>query len=139
MRLVFSRSRTVGSLLIRAACWSPFSHCGIWTEDGTVIEATWPQGVREVGLATFVKHATHWEFVDIDVPNEAAGIAWGRSQIGKPYDVWGVIGLGLRRNWQADDAWWCSEFMEMLVAKAERPRFRRDAHRLTPYHSWIAV
>lgn len=139
MRLIFSRSHTVGSVVIRGVTWSPWSHCGIWTPDGTVLEANYPHGVREVALATFLKHASHWEFVDIDVPDEAAGIAWARSQIGKPYDVWGVIGLGLRRDWQADDAWWCSEFMEMAVVKTGRVRYRRDMHRLTPYHCWIAA
>ena len=32
-------------------------------------------------------------------------IAAARSQVGKPYDLWGVLGLGFKREWQDDESW----------------------------------
>lgn len=139
MRLVFSRSHSIGSLAIRGVSWGPWSHCGAWTPEGTVLEATWPHGVQEVSLITFAKRASEWAFVDIQVPDEAAGLAWARSQMGKPYDIWGALGLGLHREWQSDDSWWCSEYVEMAVAKAGRARYRTHLQRVTPTHSWMAA
>ena len=46
-------------------------------------------------------------------------IAAVRSQIGKPYDKTGALGLGLHRDWQEDDAWWCSELIPWAAQQAD--------------------
>lgn len=139
VRVVFSRSRTIGSVVIRFLTWSSWAHNAIETPDGTVIEARWPEGVVETPVSVFRKIASKRATVDIDCPDPAAAIAWARSQIGKPYDVWGVVGLGFRRRWQDDDAWWCSELVETALEHGGRQRFRHDLQRVTPQHSWMVT
>ena len=137
--VVFSRSRTPGAALIRLVTWSSWSHNGVLTPEGTVIEARWPDGVVETPLDAFIARASRFELCEFDCPDPGAAVAWARSQIGKPYDTWGVIGLGIRRRWQEDDAWWCSELVEAALARGGRLRFRRDLHRVTPQHSWMVT
>lgn len=52
-------------------------------------------------------------------------------QLGKPYDIWGALGVGLGRNWQDDHAWFCSELMAAALLKAEYPKAKRAFG-----HSW---
>jgi hypothetical protein len=93
--------------------------------------------VRKRKLSDLLATCTKEEFRDMAVPDPDAGYAFAISQIGKPYDVWGVIGLGLHRDWQSDDAWWCSEFAEAVLAAAGRSRFEHYAHRVTQQHSYM--
>ena len=32
-----------------------------------------------------------------------------KSKLGKPYDYTGILGLGINRDWQENDMWFCSE------------------------------
>ena len=74
-----------------------------------------------------------WVIIDIPVADEALAIAAARSQVGKPYDLWGVLGLGIKRNWQDDEAWWCSELIPWAAKQAGTDLFRPDAlRRITP-------
>ncbi|KAG0188260.1 hypothetical protein DFQ28_005152 [Apophysomyces sp. BC1034] len=60
------------------------------------------------------------------------------SQIGKPYDYTAILGLGLRRDWQQDDAWFCSESVAWAFDSAGHPLFRPDSlRRVTPQHLWM--
>ena len=137
---IFSRSHNIGSIIIRGVTWSPWSHNALILEDGEgVIEAVWPQGVRQSNRTALQARSTQIDIVEIEVPNPAGAYAYARSQIGKPYDTWGVIGLGLRREWDTPDAWWCSELFEACLIAAGRPRFNRHAQRVTPMHSYMAV
>jgi len=135
--LLFSRSHTLPALAIRLVTWGTWSHVAIQTPRQTVLQATWSKGVEEVPFDAFVRKASHWFALLVELPDPAGAIAWGRSQIGKPYDIWGALGLGFHRDWQADDAWWCSEFVEMALAHGGRPRFRTGLSRVTPEHSWM--
>lgn len=135
--LLFSRSRSVGALAIRFVTWGTWSHVAIQTSAGTVLQASWPHGVEEITFAEFLTRASHWVAVAVEVPDPMAVIRWARSQRGKPYDLWGAIGLGLHRDWQADESWWCSEFVEMALAQGGRARFRAGLSRVTPEHSWM--
>lgn len=135
--LLFSRSHSIGALAIRLVTWGTWSHVGLRSPSGTVLQASWPGGVEEVSFEAFVARASRWEELLVEVPDPIAVIAWARSQRGKPYDLWGAVGLGLHRDWQADDAWWCSEYVEMALAHGGRPRFRAGLSRVTPEHSWM--
>ena len=139
MQLIFSRSRTIGSPLIRLATWGTWSHCGILTPEQTVLEARWPQGVVETPVEQFRAHASHHAEATIATPDDAAGIAWARRQIGKPYDTFGVLSLGIQRDWEDPEKWWCSEFVEAALIAAGRRRFRHGSRRITPQHSWMVL
>jgi hypothetical protein len=57
------------------------------------------------------------------------------SQLGKPYDIWGALGVGIGRDWQDDHAWFCSELMAAALIKANYPGAKRafsQSWRVTP-------
>jgi len=139
MQAIFCRRRNVGSLLLRTFTWSSWSHCGIVTPDLTVIEAAAFHGVVERPWSEFIAGVSRYSVRSIDVPDEAAAIEWARSQVGKRYDWSGVIGLGLRREWDQPQAWFCSELLEAAAAAGGRRRFVHQARRVTPQHSWMVA
>jgi len=117
--------------------WSDWSHVAI-LEGEKVVEAVWPK-VRETTLAALVaKHETCL-IVDFPTPGKDAEImALALTQVGKAYDLAGVLGLWWHRNWQEDDAWWCSELPEWCCQKVGIKHFRASAvKRITPQHWWM--
>lgn len=64
-------------------------------------------------------------------------LAAASSQLGKPYDWWGILGLSLRRDWQDPSNWWCSEYALWIFARGGVPLLRSFAiHRGTPEDLW---
>ena len=137
VQIIFTRSHAIGSLLLRTALWSPWSHCAI-VDGEEVIEAAAFGGVRARPLADMLADATKMAFVTLP-GDEHAVIAAARSQIGKPYDWAGVLGFGFRRRWQDDDAWFCSELVAWAFAEAGTPLFREHAWRITPRDIYIPL
>lgn len=138
MQILFGRSYTVGSALIRLGTWSVWGHCGIVTPEGTVIEARWGGGVVERPMAKVLAGMSAHHVLEVACPDDAAGLAWARSTLGARYDWRGVFGLAIRRRWDQDDAWFCSEHVEAALAAAGRRRWRQP-WRVTPQHSWMVV
>ena len=137
IQLLYTRSHHLSSAAIRLATWGEFSH--VAQLDGPkVIESVFRDGVREDSLANAIARASRWAIVEYRHRNPAAMIAAARSQIGKPYDKTGALGLGVHRDWQQDDAWWCSELIPWAAAQAGDPWFMPQAvHRITPQHLWM--
>lgn len=135
--LLYTRSRQVSSAGIRLVTWGDFSH--VAQIDGPkIIESVFRDGVREDSLDNAIARASHWAIVEYEHYNPAGMIAAVRSQIGKPYDKTGALGLGLHRDWQEDDAWWCSELIPWAAQQADDPWFMPAAqHRITPQHLWM--
>jgi uncharacterized protein YycO len=139
VRAIFVRRSNIGSWLLRTGLWSSWSHCGIVTPHNTVIEAAAFKGVVEHSLAGFLSGVSKHSFKDIPVPDDAAALAWARSQIGKPYDWWGAIGLAFHREWGEPGSWFCSELVEAAAVAGGRIRFVAQARRVTPQHSWMVA
>jgi hypothetical protein len=125
--LQFSTTSSWSSQLIRWATWSPYSHVDLVLPGGWLFGATAAQGVSirppvvERGLRRF----------EVDAP--ASVLEAGLSQRGRPYDWRGIFGWGLRRNWQDQDAWFCSEFIAWCFEQAGCPLLRaQDLWRITP-------
>ncbi len=129
--LVFSRKHHIGSLLLRAFLWSEWSHVAI-VDGEDVIEAATGAGVRRRPLADLLAESSQYEIVDVPALSPASVIAAARTQIGKPYDWPGVLGIGFRRRWQDDDSWFCSELVAWAFHTSGCPLFRIDAWRITP-------
>ncbi|MDG9783723.1 YiiX/YebB-like N1pC/P60 family cysteine hydrolase [Metapseudomonas otitidis] len=137
VQLLFTRRRHPFSGIIRAATWSSWSHVAL-VDGSHVIEAVALQGVREVPRPLAVQNASAHCVVDLPARNPGAIIDAARSQVGKPYDWSAIAGLGLRRDWQEDDAWFCSELVAWAAAQAGEPWFRQEAlRRVTPQHLWM--
>lgn len=138
VRLLFSTTGNPFSALIRAATWSRWSHVSIIDDGDMVIEAAALHGVRRVPFVDAINRAADAALVELPSPDAAAVIAAAASQIGKPYDYTAILGLGLRRDWQQDDAWFCSELVAWAFAQGGTPLFRPEAmHRVTPQHLWM--
>jgi hypothetical protein len=152
MILLFARSRTLISWLIRLDTWSPWSHVAMLTPDGTVIEARFPglkallaklflrrpaPGVREVALADFIADNGVIQPVVFPVKDVDAGMAWARTQVGCEYDWSGLFGFIVHRLWAHTKEWWCSELATMVLEKAFTPYLDPSAvNRATPQDLW---
>ncbi|EOE2603210.1 YiiX/YebB-like N1pC/P60 family cysteine hydrolase [Pseudomonas aeruginosa] len=137
IQLLFSTTRHPFSGLIRAATWSRWSHVAL-VAGPHVIEAVALGGVRQVSKAYALQRASEYCLVDLPAHNAQAIIDAARSQIGKPYDWTAVAGLGLHRDWQEGDSWFCSELVAWAADQAGEPWFRPEAlRRITPQHLWM--
>lgn len=138
VRVVFTRRRSLGSLLLRTFLWSAWSHCAIIDGD-KVIEAAAFGGVRVRPLGELLGEASGFAILSVPAANPATVIAAARSQVGKPYDLAGVLGIGLRRRWQDADSWFCSELVAWAFAAGGTPLFRVEAWRITPRDLFIPI
>lgn len=136
MKVLFCTSNNISSRLIRWVTWSSWSHVAIIDGD-EVIEAVWPR-VRVAPLADVLNSHTNYTVVNIPCPDEEAAISWALSQVGKPYDLFGMLGLGFNRDWQDDSKWWCSEFVTGGALNGRNQLFRDGLlHRINPQHLWM--
>ena len=136
VNVIFSRRHHLGSVLLRTGMWSPWSHCGV-IEGDTVIQAAAGMGVVRTPLAEFKRIASRWAVVEFPASETFTAMA-AASQIGKPYDLKGAIGVAVHRNWDDDDAWFCSELVAYALQEAGLPLFREGGlFRVTPQHLWM--
>ena len=137
VKVIFSRRRNLGSLVIRTVLWDPWSHCGIIDGD-RVVEAVMFKGVTdERTVEEFQAAASEWDIIDIPASDAGAVIAAARSRIGKGYDWLGVLALLLRIQIGRDNKDFCSELLAWSWAAAGEPLFRVDAWRITPRDIYI--
>lgn len=125
VRLLFSNSKLPLSPLIRAVTtlqtgvpcqWSHvalvISKVSFVGNDSVIIESTIKhRGVNLSTVRDFKKNAKNWCLVELkqEVEDFDAMVQIATSKLGKPYDFTGVLGLGINRDWQEDDSWFCSE------------------------------
>lgn len=136
LRLAFSTSNKPGSLLIRAATWSRWSHVGI-VAGNSVIEAVWPR-VRVMSLADWMRAWPAVQFAQVACPRPAEALKFALAQVGNPYDWTALLGIGLHRDWQEPDSWFCSELASAALVEGGADLFRTGyQHRITPEHLWM--
>lgn len=139
VRVVYSRSLTLGSALIRAGSWwGPWSHCGV-VDQGFVIEALAIKGgVVATPFEQFEDRSTALEVVEFRVPDAKPAIDWAWTTVGSPYDWGGVLGIPFReREWDRPGRWYCSEHVEVFLRKAGLDRWRRGLHGISPCQSYF--
>lgn len=137
LQLLFSANCDPISALIRAATWSRWSHVSV-VDGNSVIEAVAFHGVQRVPLMEAINRSKDWALVALPCVDPAAVIAAAASQIGKPYDYTAILGLGLHRDWQEEDSWFCAELVAWSFNALGQPLFRSECmHRITPPHLWM--
>lgn len=137
VQLLFSTSGGPISALIRTATWSRWSHVAL-VVGNDVIEASPRFGVRQIKLKHAIGEAKETTVVERPARSPQRIIEAAHSQLGKPYDWTAVLGLGLRRDWQGIDAWFCSELIAWAAAEAGEPWYRCESlRRVTPQHLWM--
>ena len=137
IRLLFSTTGNPFSYAIRATTWSRWSHVSL-VDGADVIEAVALHGVRRLPLVERVAAAKDHAFAELPCVDPEIVIAAAESQIGKPYDYTAVVGMGLHRDWQEMDAWFCSELVAWAFEEGKSGLFRPGSlHRVTPEHLWM--
>ena len=137
LQLLFTTTRWPASWLIRTGTWSAWSHVALVDGD-QVIESVMGHGVRRVPLYSAIRRASRHALVSLSARNPALIIAAAGEQLGKPYDYSAILGLGLHRDWQEDDAWFCSELVAWAFQQAGEPLFRAEClRRVTPQHLYM--
>ena len=143
MRLIFANSNTIGSKVIRWKTNSKWSHVGVVDKKRNIVfEAIWPDGVVQTPLEKVKARSSEWEFRELPVEDYSAAIAYLIAQLGKPYDTFGVLGLGFNRNWQDDKKWWCSEYTAMAALQGGDKGFNNMISTITPqdvYNATVAA
>lgn len=125
------------SWLIRAGSWSHWSHVAVVDGDD-VIEAVALKGVVRTPIALRQQEDPRWVISSLPCKDASEIIAAAASQIGKPYDYTGVLGVGFHRDWQQSDSWFCSELVAWSFAQGGSPLFRAGAdRRVTPQDIWM--
>lgn len=133
MRVIFARSNTVGSLLIRLVTWSRWHHGGAVTQDGKfVIEARAKQGVVKTPISEFIARYDKCSFITLECDDKKAH-EFLNAQIGKSYDWSAASGLLFKLMPNHKDKWYCFE----LIAAASG-LFRKERNsRVTADILWM--
>lgn len=126
MNVIFSRSHTASSLLIRLMTWSRWSHCGVIL-NGQVIHSTASKWVHSESLESFKRNCDSWEVAEM--PGDAS---LALPLIGKKYDWGGVFGHWFGA-WGDPERWFCSE----LVAYCSGMFRKGRSNRVTPEHIFM--
>ncbi len=139
VQLVYSRSRTVGSVLIRAgAWWGPWSHCGVVDGDHVIEALALKGGVVRTPWADFERRASQWTLVGFGVPHRERGLQWANQTIGAAYDWAGLLGIPFREHrWDAPGRWYCSEHAEAFLRQCGLNRWRAGMHGISPCQSYF--
>jgi hypothetical protein len=138
VRVLFTRRRALGSLLIRGVTWSAFSHVEIVLGD-QVIGANILAGVSLTPLKRRLGQASYAALVDMPCPDAAAVKAAALSQLGAGYDYLGLLGiLAHADDFQVRERFFCSEFVAWAFREAGAPLLRPElTGRSTPQHLWM--
>lgn len=102
--LEFSAQDKIGSKLIQLGTWCDYSHVEFVLPSGKLFGAR-ADGVKARNPFPVSKRVR----AIIDGPEGVLEYAF--SQEGKPYDFTYLLGHALRRDWQEDNAWVCSELV----------------------------
>lgn len=136
MKILFCKSNTLTSSLIRLATFSQWSHVGI-EHNGRVIDATMTNGVAETDLSSFTARYEKTRSIPAYV-NTRTAWRFLQNQIGKPYDWPAIAALPFRENWQKDDKWFCSELAAAAMMAGGR-KFNIKTGRITPRDLWVSL
>jgi uncharacterized protein YycO len=133
VELVFTDSDSLTARFIRAFTWSKYCHVGLYDrKNGLVIDSRSDRkGVTAYKFEDLKKDYSRILIRSLpSVPREALEIA--RSQIGKPYDWTALAGLGLHRDWQESDKWFCSELVIWACEQTGAQVINKQSWRVTP-------
>jgi hypothetical protein len=131
--LQFSSTDQIGSKAIQFVTWSWASHVDFVLPDGKLLGALAIDqggGVKYHDMKPLSEYA-RVERYEIDAPDSVLDFA--RSQLDKPYDWLGLIGILTRnRRWEDDDKWFCSELVAWSFLQAGKPLLIDTSYRITP-------
>jgi hypothetical protein len=130
-RLLFTTKPGPIAGIIRACTWSEYSHVDI--VDGDHVIGAYPgRGVERVPLVQRLAECTRADFFVVPDLDSSKAIAEAVAQLTKPYDWAGVVGIGLHRDWQCANKWFCSELVAYVAERCNVPLVHGGYKRVTP-------
>ena len=125
IRLRFTYQPTFQNRVIRLFTWYEYTHVELEALPGMYIGA-----VPGKGVALHSTQVTKEKFMLLDVDHTIV-LKYIQAELGKKYDLWGAIGIGLRHDIGKKDRWFCSELLGEAI-NAAKPTFSIPSYKLTP-------
>lgn len=134
LTFIFSKSNSLWSKLIRLVTFSKWSHVEYVSPSGNIISAELGRGVYSDPEDRPLQDWTAADVVKVPVTDLQLEqfTKWINKQVGKKYDLLGIFGLWLKRRWQDDYAWFCSELLVAGMHKFKIVKVDSQPHRITP-------
>lgn len=130
----FVRGNSIPARSIQFFTWGYWNHVELYTKTGYL--GAQPEGgyiIRPYSYTTFEREM--FRGIELSPEKEAAFWKWQYAQIGKPYDWTAIFGLVARRDWQEDDAWFCSEVIAAgfeQVSESILNDYGKEWYKITP-------
>ena len=121
--------------VIRWVTWSDFSHVDLVLSDGSLLGARLDGvKIRPNGYAQFTS-VQRWA-VECSPEQARMIIEAATEQLGKPYDLRGILNMVLQRDWREQDCWFCSELVAWAFEQGGIPLLNRcvSVRRIVPQH-----
>ena len=135
----FTNSNKLGGLLIRKGLMFKYNHVGIEIDD-VVYDATFMKGVVKQSVDDFMEGYAFSEGIVVDVPNPKEFKAFLETQVGKPYDWRAIIAFPLRKTWEKEHAWHCSELAtKAAIVGGVIPRTRIPKSSISPRDLYLML
>jgi len=133
--LRFSSASTFASWLVATYTGTWCSHVEFVVSKGQYLGSDIDTGVAFVDDQYYIDtKMKREEYFCVTVTQEQYDVIYqyARSQVGKDYDTWALIGNLFRRNWQQSKKWFCSELIAKSFKEAEYPLLNYRTNRITP-------
>lgn len=137
MQILFTRRGTLTCRVIRFLTWSQWSHVAVVIGD-RVYEAMAATGVRCTTWQAALDGVTRHDLLSAGGADPVLAEAFLRAQVGKPYDWTAICGMFMRRDWQRDDRWECTELAAAALLAGGLQPFRKPMNRVVPEDLWTS-
>jgi uncharacterized protein YycO len=134
MKQITLQYATTGSFVshaVRFMTWSEWSHVDYVLPDGRLLGA---QGdgvkIRPPDYEKFTSRCI--QTFECTEEQYVIFTDFLYSQLGKPYDWTAIVGFVMRREWAADDSWFCSELIAAAIMLAKILKINVDRNRVSP-------
>lgn len=130
--LQFESRKTPMGAITRWRSWHWATHVDFVLPNGDLLSA-YTNGVHIRPDDPIRKNSYHVERYTFDAPESCYDYAL--SQVGKKYDWWAVLGILIKRDWDNEEKWFCSELIARSCQEAGFPIIRAShMNRVMPAH-----
>ncbi len=134
IQVLSSTTDHVFSKAIRFITWSEFSHVEFVTPDNKLLGADASRGVSITKLDGRLSASSSVMLSSFECEDTSTLWDFANGQVGKDYDWSALWGMLIRRNWENDNKWFCSELIAAAAKEAGNKLLADKGrhHRITP-------
>ena len=135
----FFKGISFTSKIIKTFTWSDYSHVAVvFKPENKILESWWKNGTNILNINE-IQHKPGTE-IDIYVPKYSISISEQRELLEfsykifdkTKYDIFGVIGIALRKDIDKKDRWFCSEATLFLFNTFNFKLLETEPYKTTP-------